>query len=520
VAGSWNEARREPEEVPLTAPAGEPTGLIDLAARRLGGMVVAAGDEFFAAKENLLEPRPPVFDPDRYSDRGKEMDGWETRRRRGPGHDWCIVRLGVPGVVRVVVVDTTHFRGNHPEAFSLEGTVAGVLTSPQDLAGGQWFPLMERTGLEADLAQRFEVGRAWRATHVRLNIHPDGGVARLRLLGEPLVALATVVGAGGRLDLAAITSGGAVTGCSDAFFSSPGNLITVGDARDMADGWETRRKRGGGHDWVTVRLATGGVVERVEVDTTHFKGNHPDRCALDAADVAGGRTEPGERDWHEVVPPSPLAPHHRHTFEVPEGRPATHVRLRILPDGGVARLRVFGRVTDEGWRAAGLRQLNALAPAEAAGVLAACCASRAWAAGVADRRPFADEAGLQAAADEVWSSLGPDDWREAIAAHPRIGERGEAGRRAGRWSAVEQAGAGEAGDTTPEALAEGNRAYEQRFGHVFLIRASGRSAGEMLAALRERLGNEPEAELRVAAAEQRDITRLRLGKLLAEGGVP
>lgn len=501
----------------MSDPAPGLAGLIDLAAPRLGGIVLAANDEYFAAKENLLRPQPPLFDPQRYSDRGKEMDGWETRRRRVAGHDWCLVRLGVPGVLHRVVVDTSHFRGNHPEAFSLEGAAAPALAGPDALAGAHWFPLVPRTALGPDAAQVFVVGEPWRVTHVRFHIYPDGGVARLRLLGEPVVALPAVAGAGGRLDLAASTSGGTVVAWSDAFFCSPSNLVMVGDARDMADGWETRRRRGPGHDWVVVRLATEGVVERVEVDTTHFKGNHPDRCALDSALVAGGEP-PADGDWREMLEPAPMAPHGRHTFEIAGEEAASHVRLRIVPDGGVARLRVFGRVTERGWRVAGLRHLNALPPAEAERALASCCASGAWVRAMAGRRPFADPEALAAAADEVWWALGADDWLEAFDAHPRIGERGGGGRAA-RWSGGEQAGARDAGEDVLAALAEGNRAYEERFGHVFLIRASGRSAAEMLAALRERLANEPEAELRVAAGEQREIIRIRLDKLLEEGGV-
>jgi allantoicase len=191
--------------------------LPDLAARRLGGMVLAANDEFFAPKERLLEPTAPVFVPGRYTDRGKWMDGWETRRRRDPGHDWCVVRLGVPGVLRGVVVDTTHFRGNQPEACSLDGLAADGADPPPAQLGPDagWLPLVGRTALEADAEQRFAVDAPFRVTHVRLSVHPDGGVARLRLHGEPLPDLRTLAGPDGRLDLAAATSGGAAVAASE-----------------------------------------------------------------------------------------------------------------------------------------------------------------------------------------------------------------------------------------------------------------------------------------------------------------
>jgi allantoicase len=504
--------------------------LPDLAARRLGGMVLAANDEFFAPKERLLEPAAPVFEPGRYTDRGKWMDGWETRRRREPGHDWCVVRLGVPGVVHGVVVDTAHFKGNQPEACSVDGLAvpgdAAVLADPG--AAGGWFELVPRTELQPDAEHRLPVAAPVRVTHLRLNIHPDGGVARLRVHGEPLPDLRLLAGPQGGLDLAAATSGGEAIDCSDMFFSSRHNLVMPGDAAVMAEGWETRRRRGPGHDWVVIRLAAEAVVERVEVATTHFKGNHPESCEVEAcsAPAAGRRAAPAD-GWWTVVPRSRLGPHARHVFPVAGGRPATHVRLDIHPDGGVSRLRVVGRVTDDGWRRWGVGWLDALPARQAEAELLACCASRAWAAQLAAARPFGDPEALAKAADEVWAGLGPDAWLEAFAAHPRIGERLAAGhaqasaapgRTRGQaagsgWSAREQAGVAGADQATLAELAAGNREYEQRFGHVFLIFASGRSAAEMLAALRERLGNDPATELRVAAEEQRKITRLRLEKL-------
>ena len=158
-----------------------------------------------------------------------------------------------------------------------------------------------------------------------------------------------------------------------------------------------------------------------------------------------------------------------------------------------------------------LRRLNGLPREQAVAELLAVCHSRRWAERVAAGRPYADLAALQQAADQVWTGLGPADWLEALEAHPRIGERG--GASAG-WSEREQAGVGAAGDDVRRAIARGNAAYEQRFGHVFLISAEGRSAEEILADLRARLGNDPDTELRVAAEEHRRITRLRLARLV------
>ncbi|AXV08294.1 Allantoicase [Euzebya pacifica] len=492
----------------------DPTGLVDLAARRLGGMVLAANDEFFAAKENLLEPLPPVFDPLAYSDRGKVMDGWETRRRRDPsgdpGHDWCIVRLGVTGVIDAVLVDTSHFRGNFPAAFELWGTLTDGGPPGDD---ADWVQLRPRTELRGDAAQRFDVDAPLRVSHVRFVIHPDGGVARLRLLGRPLVDLRRAADHSGRLDLAAIINGGRAVGCSDAFFSAPTNLLMVGDGRDMGDGWETTRRRGPGHDFAIVELATTGRVERIELDTTNFKGNHPDRCdvlAIDAADA-----DPAELPtdgWTPLVLDHPMQPHARHVIDVEEPTVATHLQLRIHPDGGVARLRARGFVTDEGWQRSTVALLDAATDDRAREVLLACCGSTAWVDAMLARRPFGRPSRLLGAADACWTNVGPDDVLEALSAHPRIGERS-----ASRWSTREQADARAGEQAILDRIAEGNRLYEERFGHVFLIRAAGRSAEEILDALEERLDHPHQTEIAVAAEEQRQITALRLQALLREG---
>ena len=470
----------------------------DLAARRLGAEVLEANDDFFAPKENLLKPETPTFDPHAYTDRGKEMDGWETRRRREPGHDWGIIRLGIPGIVRVVVVDTSHFTGNYPDRCSLEGAV----TTDDGLTDAEWVELVPESALEGDSRNVFQVEWPLRVTHVRLNIFPDGGVARLRVHGEPVPDLRTVLGPDGRGDVAAALAGGRIRGASDLFFSSPDNLLAPGDPLGMHDGWETKRRRGPGHDWVSVQLAAEAEIDRIEVDTSFFKGNYPDRCSLDAA-------TPGQGSFSEVLPEQKLGPNELVAFPIEPPAVATHVRLNIYPDGGVARLRVRGRVTDEGWRAFGVRWLNAQAPDAFEREILSCCGSRAWARGMRDARPFADFEALLDTSDAVWANLGSEDRREAYEAHPRIGERS-----ASAWAAAEQSGSASASADTLAALETGNREYEERFGQVFLINATGKTADEMLEALWRRLSNDPETERRETAEQQRQITRIRLDKLV------
>ena len=317
-------------------------GLIDLAAARVGGRALIANDEFFAPKENLLRPGRGVLVEGKYTTRGKWMDGWETRRRREPGHDWCIVRLGIPGVIRAVTVDTNHFRGNFPESCSLDAAAPARPLTAARLAelGDEWSEVLPRSPLRGHAENELAIKSDARFTHVRLNIYPDGGVARLRVWGEARPDWGRLNRR--RIDLAAVEHGAVPIACSDEFFSEPANLIMPGRPKNMGDGWETRRRRGPGHDWVVLRLGRRGVIEEIEVDTTHFKGNFPESASLEARDGPEGA------EWRELVPRSKLRAHARHRLR-PSRRagPATHVRLNIFPDGGVARLRLYGRVTDD-----------------------------------------------------------------------------------------------------------------------------------------------------------------------------
>lgn len=318
--------------------------LPDLAAERFGGEVVAANDDFFAPKESLLKAGKPEWREGEYTDRGKWMDGWETRRRRTPGHDWAIVQLGIPGIVRGVVIDTSYFTGNYPEhasidACAIDGTVSGDRMVRDDIA---WQPLLAKSALRGDAVNAFAIDGRQRVTHLRLNIFPDGGVARLRAHGE-VVPDERVLQQDAEVDLAAMANGGYVVSCSDMHYGNRQNLIIPGRSTHMADGWETKRRRGPGHDWAIVRLARRGVIERIELDTDHFKGNAPGSAMLEYCD-ARGSFDADTATWEELLPETPLDADAQHRWDDLPSRPATHVRLNIYPDGGVARLRLFGRV--------------------------------------------------------------------------------------------------------------------------------------------------------------------------------
>ncbi|MEV5556361.1 allantoicase [Nonomuraea wenchangensis] len=314
------------------------TTLPDLALRTLGGAVVAASDESFAEKESLVRPGRPGFRPETFGHKGQVYDGWETRRRRAPGHDWALVRLGVPGVIRGVVIDTAWFKGNYPPYATVEAARVEGHPSPDELAAASWTEIVPRAALKGDAEHHFEVAGELHATHVRLNIFPDGGVARLRVHGEPRPDLSVYDGLG--LDLAALANGGIVTGCSDDFYSAPHNVIAPGLARHQAEGWETARRRDDGNDWLVIRLAGRGVPRLAEIDTTNLLFNAPAAVALTGFDG-----EPGTAAPVELLPRTRLQPDTPHRFRLAAATPVTHVRVDIHPDGGLARVRLHGHLT-------------------------------------------------------------------------------------------------------------------------------------------------------------------------------
>ena len=326
------------------------THLIDLAGERLGGAVIASNDEFFAPKEALIKASAPEWREGEYTERGKWMDGWETRRRREAGYDWCIVRLGLPGRVHGVVVDTSFFTGNFPESCSIDAITAARGDSAASLAESTaWREVLPRTALVGNASNAFEIDEKERVTHLRLNIFPDGGVARLRVHGVVLPEWNRIAKRGGEVDLAAVENGGSVVLCSDMHYGNPQNMLYPGPSLGMHDGWETKRRRGPGHDWSVVRLGARGVIKRVVIDTSHFKGNAPGACWLEICEAGGTPVPRDTIEWEPLLDRQPLQPHTVHEFEseLRSAGPGTHVRLSIEPDGGVARLRLFGRRTDD-----------------------------------------------------------------------------------------------------------------------------------------------------------------------------
>ena len=313
---------------------------VQLEQPRLGTRVTYATDEFFGAKERLIDPADPVFVPDKYDDHGKWMDGWESRRRRGPGHDFCVVRLGVPGVIHGFDVDTSHFTGNYPPRVSIEVCANDTQDAPEE----GWVEILPETEIGGDAHHYLDVrdDNVW--THVRLHIHPDGGIARLRIFGEIRPDFTDI---DGYVDLAAMEHGGRAIAASDEHYGSIRNLTAPGRGMNMGDGWETARRRGPGNDWVIIALGQPGVIERAEIDTAHFKGNYPERASLEAGLFGSDEQALDERqEWQTLLPEVRLKMDQQHYFDdalSPIGE-VSHVRVSIYPDGGISRVRLFGQV--------------------------------------------------------------------------------------------------------------------------------------------------------------------------------
>lgn len=368
----------------MSAPAAAET---DLASRWLGGSVVAASDESFGDKENLLTPGAAVFEPGRYGNRGEIVDGWETRRRRLPGHDWAIVRLGVPGIISTVNVDTSFFTGNYPEHCAVHACGQEGYPSPEELTSPavDWTEIVPRSPLRGDEQNLFAVTDPGRFTHVRLSAYPDGGVARLRVLGQAVPDPRGIDEL--TIDLASQAFGGLVVASSDDFYTAASMLNRPGRARSMGEGWETRRRRDAGNDFVVFQLAFAGRVRRLIVDTTHFRYNASESVAVYAS--ASSQVPPaGSPSWRPLLERTRLQPDTRHEFAVSHAAPVSAVRLDAFPDGGLSRVRVIGSIDPAARRAAGYRWFNSLPASQAMTVLADAGLSAAPAADLLVQRPL------------------------------------------------------------------------------------------------------------------------------------
>ncbi len=320
---------------------------IDLAQPRLGSEVVYASDDFFADKARMIDPAAPVFIEGKFDDNGKWMDGWESRRKRTAGHDFAIIRFGVPGKIAGCDIDTTHFTGNFPPAASLEACVSDKPIPDENT----WVKVLDTLKLKGDSHHFLEINDPQVYTHLRLNIYPDGGIARLRVYGR-IQPSTEVLQSTELIDLMAMENGGRALACNDEHFGSMHNLNAPGRGINMGDGWETARRRLPGNDWAVLALGQAGVVEKIEIDTAHFKGNYPDRVSIQAAYVKDGVTESITTQsmfWDTLLPEQKLEMDKQHYFKDLNTRigKITHIRLNIFPDGGISRVRLLGHLSQD-----------------------------------------------------------------------------------------------------------------------------------------------------------------------------
>ncbi len=497
------------------------TELTDLAAERFGGSVLSCSDDFFAEKENLIKPGRGIFIADKYTDRGKWMDGWESRRKRTTGHDWCIVQLGASGIIQGVDIDTNHFLGNHPPFASIEACRAtsdiAKIFDPQKAV---WTEILPKSPLNAGSQNFYAIENKGAWTHLRLNIFPDGGVARLKVYGEVEKNWLNVP-SNELIDLAAAVNGGKALVCNDQFFSHKDNINMPNRGANMGDGWETKRNRTPkNRDWLILRLARKGRIQKVLIDTAHFKGNYPDRFMLEGCVLAKDDeflldTE-GAVLWTPILNETKLEADNERFCEdeLLTNEPFTHVRLTIFPDGGISRLRLFGHIETD---VLTVEELNNLPFDVFESHISKCCGSKNWVKKMFEARPFLNQKDVFEKAESCWFSCKKTDWLEAFTHHPRIGDVESLKKKfasTATWASGEQGKVQAASDDILEELKTYNDLYSHKFGFIFIVFATGKTAEDMLSILKERYENEAVEEIINAMVEQNKITKIRLKKLL------
>ena len=319
------------------------THLTNLADARIGAKIMDCSDEFFAEAKRMLNADAPIFIEDKFDDHGKWMDGWETRRKRHAGYDWCIVKLGVAGKIYGLDIDTTFFTGNYPASAALEACY--MPDDQRDQA--EWHSLLPNSVLGSSQHHIFDTSSDQVFTHIRLNIFPDGGIARLRVYGEVQIQLKD---SDQILDLLALENGGRVIAYSDAHYGHPRNLINPGRGVNMGDGWETKRRRTPGFDWCVLALGQAGLIEKIEIDTAHFKGNFPAQVSIQAVyvkDATDPQLIPQSMFWPFLLEAQDMQMDHVHNYinEVLAHEKISHIRVNMIPDGGISRIRLWGKVT-------------------------------------------------------------------------------------------------------------------------------------------------------------------------------
>jgi len=318
-------------------------GLIDLAQSRLGSTIVYKTDEFFAPAKRIINPWPPIFKEGVFDKHGKWMDGWETRRKRTKGHDYLILKLGKPGMINKVDVDTSYFSGNHPNHISLQACSTNKKIPDKNT---KWKTIIKKSRTKANSHHFFNIKSKIFFTHVKLNIFPDGGVARLRIYGSMKTKKNLTKGI---QNLTSVINGSVPIACNNEHFGRAENILAPGKGKNMGDGWETRRSRGKNFDWIIIKCATAGRIDKIQIDTHHFKGNYPDKCSIQASYIANKLSSKNivqnSKRWKLLLNKTKLYAHKKHNFKnkIMNNKKLNYIRINIFPDGGISRVRIFGK---------------------------------------------------------------------------------------------------------------------------------------------------------------------------------
>ena len=316
--------------------------LVNLISPKIGSHGVYANDEFFAPLERMLSETDPIFIPDKYDNHGKWMDGWETRRRRTPGLDWCLIKLGCPGIIKKIEINTKFFTGNYPPYAEIEGFYSEEQPDEND---ENWKTILNKKSIQGDAVNNFNAENESIFNWVKLKIFPDGGVARLRLWGDVFVDW-DKISKKQILELSALNNGGKIISYNNAHYGDVSAILSYGRGKNMGDGWETRRRREPGNDWLIIQLGKMGFLTKAEVDTAFFKGNYPESCSIQAINT-DDISKVKDEDWLTIIPKSILNADKVHKFSISTKFHSTefsHIKLNIFPDGGVSRLRIFGHI--------------------------------------------------------------------------------------------------------------------------------------------------------------------------------
>ena len=318
-------------------------GLIDLAQPRLGSKVIFKTDDFFASANRIIDPSSPVFKEGLFNKNGKWMDGWESRRKRTPGHDYLIVKLGKPGSISKVNVDTSHFNGNQPSMISIDA----CNSKSNNIKSFKWKNLVSKKKTKANSHHIFKTSSKSVFTHIKLNIFPDGGVARLRLYGS--ISKENNNFGKKTINLASLLDGASVVACNNEHFGKAENILAPGKAKNMGDGWETRRRRDKGFDWLILNSIDGEMIDKIEISTHHFKGNFPSHCSLQAAYIPTKKSSSSivnsSNNWKTLMNKTTLKANKTHTFKntLMKKNKINFIKINIFPDGGISRFRIFGK---------------------------------------------------------------------------------------------------------------------------------------------------------------------------------